>query len=82
LRLRQLDAMDAIDALQARVDAFRRDRPGEQVTWQKLLAARLLSSVPVDPSGVPFVIDAGGRVTVARESSLFPLPGQKPDAPS
>jgi tetratricopeptide (TPR) repeat protein len=82
LRLRQLDAMDVIDALQARVDAYRRDHPDEPVTWQKLLAARLLASVPVDSSGVPFVIDASGRVTVARESSLFPLPGQKPDHPS
>jgi tetratricopeptide (TPR) repeat protein len=82
LRLRQLDAMDVIDALQTRVDAYRRDHPGDPVTWQKLMAARLLASVPVDSSGVPFVIDAGGRVTVARESSLFPLPGQKPDNPS
>jgi tetratricopeptide (TPR) repeat protein len=82
LRLRQLDAMDVIDALQPRVDAYRHDHPGEPVTWQKLLAVRLVSSVPVDPSGVPFVIDAGGHVTVARESSLFPLPGQSPDNPS
>jgi tetratricopeptide (TPR) repeat protein len=82
LRLRQLDAMDVIDGLQARVALYQREHPGEPVTWQKLVAARLVPSVPVDSSGVPFVIDATGRVTVARESSLFPLPGQKPDNPS
>jgi tetratricopeptide (TPR) repeat protein len=82
LRLRQLDAMDVIDGLQVRVALYQREHPGEPVTWQKLVAARLVPSVPVDSSGVPFVIDATGRVTVARESSLFPLPGQKPDNPS
>jgi hypothetical protein len=82
LRLRQLDAMDVIDALQTRVALYQREHPGEPVTWQKLVAARLVPSVPVDPSGVPFAIDDAGRVTVARESALFPLPGQKPDNPS
>lgn len=79
LRLRQLDAMDVIDALQARVALYQREHPGEPVTWQKLVAARLVPSVPVDSAGVPFIIEATGRVTVARESPLFPLPGQKPD---
>jgi hypothetical protein len=81
-RLRQLDAMDVIDTLQAQVAAFQRKHPGEPVTWQKLVAARVLPGVPVDPSGVPFVIDAAGRVTVAPESALYPLPGQKVDSPS
>ena len=71
--------MDVIDALQARVALYQREHPGEPVTWQKLVAARLVPSVPVDSAGVPFIIEATGRVTVARESPLFPLPGQKPD---
>jgi hypothetical protein len=83
LRLRQLDAMDVIDAVQARVDAYRGEHPGEPVTWQKLVAERLLPGVPVDSGGVPYALDPStGRVTVARESSLFPLPGQRPDGGS
>jgi hypothetical protein len=77
LRLAQLNAMDTIDALHARVETFRRQRPGQPVTWQALVAARLLPGVPLDSSGTPFVLDsATGFITVARESKLFPLPGQ------
>ena len=81
-RLRQLDTMDVIDALQARVAAYQRQHPGEPVTWQKLVSAGVLQGVPVDSSGTPFVINAAGRVTIARESGLFPLPGQDPENPS
>lgn len=81
-RLHQLDAMDVIDALQAHVAAYQREHPGEAVTWQKLVAARVLPGVPVDSSGTAFVIDAAGRVTVSRDSSLFPLPEKKADNPS
>lgn len=77
LRLAQLDAMDAIDALGARVAAYRRLHPGQPVTWDRLAAAGLLRGVPVDSSGTPFTLDpATGYITVARESKLFPLPGQ------
>ena len=60
LRLVQLDAMDIIDA------------------WQRARAARgTPPPIPLDPSGTPFVFDPGtGELTVARESKLFPLPGQ------
>ncbi len=80
LRLRQLDAMDVIETLQERVAAYQRGHPGEPVTWETLVAARLLTGVPLDSGNVPFVIDSNGRVTVARESPLFPLPGQRPDS--
>jgi hypothetical protein len=81
-RLRQLDTMDMIDTLQAQVSAYQQRHPGEPVTWQKLVAAGVLSAVPADSSGVPFVITAAGKVTIARESGLFPLPGQNPENPS
>lgn len=80
LRLRQLDAMDVIETLQERVAAYQRDHPGEPVTWEKLIAARLLTGVPLDSGNVPFIIESNGRVTVARQSPLFPLPGQRPDS--
>ncbi len=78
LRLAQLDAMDTIGALAERVEAFRtRAQPGEAVTWERLVAAGLLRGIPLDSSGTPFVLDSpSGAVTVARESKLFPLPGQ------
>jgi hypothetical protein len=81
-RLRQLDTMDVIDGLQARVNAYARAHPGEPVTWQRLVASGALPGVPVDSSGTPFIITAAGRVTIARESGLFPLPGQDPENPS
>jgi tetratricopeptide (TPR) repeat protein len=81
-RLRQLDALDMIDAVQAHVTAYQRTHPGEPVTWGKLIADGVLPSVPIDSSGTPLVITAEGHVTISRESGLFPLPGQNPDNPS
>ena len=76
LRLAQLDAMDAIDALEARVRAFQRARPGASPTWQQLRAAGYVPGIPADPTGVPYVLMPDGHVTVAKESRLWPLPGQ------
>lgn len=78
LRLAQLDAMDAIESLQSRVATFRaRSNPGQPATWPALVGAGLLPGIPLDSAGAPFVLDpATGTVTVARESKLFPLPGQ------
>jgi hypothetical protein len=45
--------------------------------WRRATAAGRHPALPVDSSGTPFVIDpATGDITVARESHLFPLPGQ------
>jgi hypothetical protein len=77
LRLTQLDAMDVIDSLQAQVQAYRQAHPGASVTWERLVAARVFPGIPLDSSRTPFALDpATGAVTVARESKLFPLPGQ------
>lgn len=77
LRLAQLDAMDAIDSLQAPVQAYRQAHPGEPVTWERLAAAKVIPGIPLDSSRTPFALDpATGAITVARESKLFPLPGQ------
>ena len=77
LRLAQLDAMDVIESLQAPVAAFRERYPDEPVTWERLVAARFIPGVPLDSSRTPFTLDpATGAIAVARESKLFPLPGQ------
>jgi len=45
--------------------------------WRRAKAAGQHPAVPLDPSGTPFTVDAAtGDITVARESRLFPLPGQ------
>jgi tetratricopeptide (TPR) repeat protein len=77
LRLAQLDAMDAIESLQPRVQAFRDAHPGEPVTWDRLVAARLVPGRPLDSSGTTFALDPmTGAITIAPASTLFPLPGQ------
>ncbi|HET7694651.1 MAG TPA: hypothetical protein VFK57_03015 [Vicinamibacterales bacterium] len=60
LRLTQLDAMEIMDA------------------WSRVRRERgITPPMPLDPTGTPFVIDpATGGITIARESKLFPLPGQ------
>jgi hypothetical protein len=77
--LRQLDALDLIDQLEAliaKVEAQDGRRPSD---WQDLIARRLVRGVPMDPAGVPFVLDpATGRVHVARESPLWPMPEETP----
>jgi hypothetical protein len=74
-RLRQLDALDGIDALSARVEQFKKGGGQAPFTWQKLIAARLLSGVPLDPDGTPFDIGSDtGDVRLNEQSMLLPLP--------
>ena len=81
-RLAQLDALDEIDQLAPYVDAYRRTHPGQPIAWERLIAARLLRGMPVDPSGTPFDIDpATGAISVSSSSKLFPMPGQRPEGP-
>lgn len=74
-RLLQLDAMDAIDQLSASLQRFK-DREGRMPrTWQELVTLERLPGIPVDPAGVPFVVDGvTGKVDVSRQSPLWPLP--------
>jgi hypothetical protein len=45
--------------------------------WRRARAAGMNPGLPLDPSGTPFIIDpATHDIAVARESGLFPLPGQ------
>ncbi len=76
-RLQQLDAMDAIDQLAVSLQRFK-DREGRLPgTWQELGASERLPAIPVDPAGVPFVVDAvTGKIDVSRQSPLWPLPAE------
>ncbi len=74
-RLQQLDAMDAIDELTKVMQRFKEREGRLPRTWQELVAAEHLAGVPVDPSGLPFVVDPStGRLDVSRQSPLWPLP--------
>lgn len=83
-RLAQLDALDQIDQLQAVVSEFRARTGSPPASWEALVAARLLRGIPLDPTGVPYRLDSQtGAVSLARESSLNPLPvGQQAGRPT
>lgn len=72
-RLRQLDALDQIDELQHGVDHLAGVGMGG---WDQIVRAGALPGIPVDPSGVPYVLDATGRVRLSSDSPLFPLPDE------
>jgi hypothetical protein len=70
-RLKQLDAMDQIDDLNARVQRYV-DREGTRpVDWRQVGIAR----APVDPSGTPYRFNPQtGLIDLGPGSILFPLP--------
>lgn len=72
-RLRQLAALDDIDALTAIVARVRPALPGP-LTWTTLVRARVLAAVPTDPTGVAYELAADGTVTLGPSSTLGPLP--------
>jgi hypothetical protein len=75
IHLRQLDALDQMDALRAIV-AEHRARVGlSPAGWRDLVAAGLLRGIPLDPTGVPYVLDPStGAVSPSPESRLGMLP--------
>jgi hypothetical protein len=80
-RLGQLDALDAIDQLNALLERHARETGERPASWDALIRRGLLRGVPLDPGGTPFVIDpATGRATVAAESEYYPLPTEPPAA--
>ncbi len=73
--LQQLQALDAIDQLQAIVERYHDAAGAYPHDWSDLSRARLLRGIPADPVGMAFVYDATThRVTISEKSSLFPLP--------
>jgi tetratricopeptide (TPR) repeat protein len=76
-RLAQLDAMDQMDRLNAQLEEAARRLGHAPTSWEELARAGMLRQVPRDPRGTPYALDADtGRVTLARESPLQPLPGE------
>lgn len=78
-RLRQLEAMDAMDRLQIVADRYQQRTGRIAGSWQELVRAERLRGVPLDPSGVPFELSPEtGQVSVGRDSPLWPLPTGAP----
>lgn len=75
LRLKQLDAMDAIADLTPILQRFIDREHRTPRSWQEFAQVEHLPGVPTDPTGVPFVFDPKvGYIEISRKSRLWPLP--------
>lgn len=82
-RLQQLQALDDVDALTALVRRFVAAGAAAPLSWDRLVRAGYLRRVPADPAGTPYLLDPGsGRVEVAPDSPLQPLPTEPPPQPA
>ncbi|MSO45587.1 MAG: hypothetical protein EXQ59_02300 [Acidobacteria bacterium] len=75
LRLRQLDALDQIDVLRTIARAYEQRAGAQLHSWDDLVRRGYLRGVPRDPAGHLYQLDvARGRITLAPDSPLNPLP--------
>ena len=65
--------MDQIDQLQAMIRAFQERQGRTPADWSELRAVGYLKGTPVDPTGTPYLLEAG-VVVMDRKSPLAPLP--------
>jgi tetratricopeptide (TPR) repeat protein len=76
-RLQQLNALDAIDALERITAEYERRHGRPPTDWSAVVLAGLLRGVPLDPAGIPYLLNPSwGTVTVSDKSPMWPLPGQ------
>jgi hypothetical protein len=74
-RLRQLDALDQIDQLQAIARRYMSRTGTVPAGWTALVRAGYLRGIPVDPEGTVYALDAQtGVVSLGAVSTLNPLP--------
>jgi len=72
--LAQIDAEEQIEVLRTVVARFQQGTGQRPQSWADLMRAGMLRAVPVDPTRVPYVLDAAtGQINVAKESTLYPL---------
>jgi hypothetical protein len=78
-RLRQLDAMDAMDELGGIVARYRERGGPTPLTWPGLVRAGYLRAIPTDPEGFVFGLGPwSGDVSLGEGSTLAPLPQEPP----
>jgi hypothetical protein len=74
-RLRQLDAMDQIAALDKLVKSFEQRTGSRPRSWVDVVRAGDLRGIPLDPARYPYQLNPfAGVVTLDPSSSLNPLP--------
>jgi hypothetical protein len=82
IRLAQLDALDQIDVLKRIVDDFTKRTGQRAQSWEQLAATGAVRELPLDPAGTPYTFDADtGKIGVAPDSDLWPLPTEPAAAP-
>jgi tetratricopeptide (TPR) repeat protein len=75
IRLRQFDAMDHLDMLQAAAADFERRFGMWPRSWQDMISAGYIVRIPVDPAGYYYLLDPVTRTMIlGRQSPLNPLP--------
>ncbi|HVH25130.1 MAG TPA: hypothetical protein VM818_00175 [Vicinamibacterales bacterium] len=72
--LTQLNVLDRMDEIQARLDALARATGAPPSNWQTVIRAGVFPGVPLDPTGTPYELTPDGRVRLSESSGLFPLP--------
>jgi hypothetical protein len=72
-RLTQLRALDDMDELQRRVDAFSRRTGQTPASWAVLVRAGDIPGTAVDPTRTPYEL-VDGHVRLSHSSPLWPLP--------
>jgi len=78
VRLQQLDAIEAVERLEALTAEYERRHGAPPPTWNDLVADGALRAVPLDPTGHPYVLNPWwGLVDVAESSPLWPLPTER-----
>ena len=77
-RLLQLAALDDIDQLEAAASQYATRYGSRPRRWEDMIRARLLPGHPADPTGTPYVLSPDGKISVAVNSPLFPLPTDSP----
>lgn len=76
-RLKQLDAMDFMSALESRIRLFHLAHTEVPLTWSALARAGVVPGIPEDPSGTAYLLDPQtGKMAVAADSAIYPMPGQ------
>ncbi|MEZ5292137.1 MAG: hypothetical protein R2745_13710 [Vicinamibacterales bacterium] len=72
--LQQLQALDELDVLAGAARRYAQRTGRQPGSWQDLIAAGLLPGVPVDPTGLPYVLQPGVGFGLDATSTLNPLP--------
>ena len=80
-RLVQLQALDEIDALQQRVNAFTARTGQRSPTWPELSRAGVVPGIMADPTGTPYELTSAGVVRLSQSSPLWPPPEEPQSRP-